>query len=108
MQNKVIFILALFFIYPTQADEVERSTMTSCAYQAGTASEIQSIRQSEGDDWSQFEQKIKEIYKDGQGRNDLLVIAETVYQQPINTLPSTVHEDIFAACVKRTQNTAAS
>jgi len=78
--------------------------MTSCEYQAGTASEIQTIRQTEGDDWSEFEQNIKKIYKDGQGRDDLLVIAQSVYQQPIDTLPIEVHDNAFIACVKRTQD----
>ena len=105
MQHKSIFILTFLFTFPViiYAAGMKRSTMTSCEYQAGTASEIQTIRQNEGDDWSEFEQNIKKIYKDGQGRDDLLVIAQSVYQQPINTLPITVHDQTFSACVKRTQ-----
>jgi len=109
MQHKTLFFLALFFTITVQAEDMlERSTMTSCAYQAGTAREIQTIRQSEGDDWSQFEQKITKIYKEGQGRQDLLVIAKVVYQQPTTTLTSVVYDNTFAACVKRTQDAATS
>lgn len=46
-----------------QAENLEHGTITSCAYQAGTAYEIQKIRQTEGDDWETFETKIKSIYK---------------------------------------------
>ncbi|PHS70206.1 MAG: hypothetical protein COB23_03585 [Methylophaga sp.] len=108
MQYKSILFLALVFSLPLHAEEMERLTITSCAYQAGTAREIQSIRQNEGDDWPQFEQKIKKIYKDGQGRQDLLVIGKTVYLQPTNTLPTVIYDNIFGRCVKRQQGTEPS
>lgn len=105
MQYKHILILALFFTSPNYAEEMERGTITACAYQAGTAREIQSIRQIEGDDWSQFEQKVKSIYKDGQGRTDLLAIAKKVYLQPTDALPTDVYDKAFTACVQRIQGT---
>lgn len=101
MQHKSILLLAVFVILPLQAQEMERSTITTCAYQAGTAREIQTIRQTEGDDWTQFEQKINKIYKGGQGRTDLLAIAKNVYLQPITDLPQVAYDNIFSACVKR-------
>lgn len=103
MQYKIIIILAFTFTFPIYAEEIERSTITACGYQAGTAREIQTIRQSEGDDWPQFEQKIKKIYKEGQGRQDLLVIAKLVYLQPTEILPTKIYENAFSACVQRIQ-----
>lgn len=108
MQYKVSFILALVFTYPSYAEEMERSTITSCAYQAGTAREIQIIRQSEGDNWSKFEQKVKKIYKEGQGRTDLLAIAKSVYRQPVKATESDVYDKVFKACVKLTEGSADS
>jgi len=108
IRYKISFILALFVTLTINAGEMERSTMTSCAYQAGTAREIQTIRQTEGDDWSQFEQKVKEIYADGQGRTDLLAIAKSVYRQPVKTNISDVYDMVFKACVKLTEGSAAS
>ncbi len=87
------------------AEDIQRQTMTSCAYQAGTASEIQQIRQQEHDDWQQFQEKVKKMYKPTQGRDDLLAIAKRVYLQPVDTAPAIVHEDMFQACVARVQNT---
>ncbi|NQZ54759.1 MAG: hypothetical protein HRT93_10985 [Piscirickettsiaceae bacterium] len=108
MQYKSSLIVALLVTSPIHAVEMERSTITSCAYQGGTAREIQTIRQSEGDDWSEFEQNIKKIYKEGQGRSDLLAIAKNVYLQPINTSPEEAYDVIFASCVKRIQGTESS
>jgi hypothetical protein len=108
MQHKIIVILALAFTAPIQAEKLERLTITSCAYQAGTAREIQTIRQSEGDDWSQFEQKILTIYGEGQGRTDLLAIAKRVYLQSFNMSPDEIHIDMFDACVKRVNGTEPS
>lgn len=87
------------------ADDLERNTITSCAYQAGTAYEIQKIRQTEGDDWATFEEKIKSIYKDTQGRKDILTIGHRVYIYPVDTPLDEVHDDIFQACVERQQGT---
>jgi len=108
MQYKISFILVLVFAYPSYAEEMDRSTITSCTYQAGTAREIQIIRQSEGDDWLQFEQKVKKIYKDGQGRTDLLAIAKSVYRQPVKATEGDVYDKVFKACVKLTEGTAGS
>jgi len=108
MQYKTSFILALLLSSPIHAEEMERGTMTTCAYQAGTAREIQSIRQKEGDDWPQFEHNIKKIYKEGQGRQDLLVIGKTVYLYPIKTLPTKVYQNAYTACVQRIQGTEPS
>jgi len=108
MRTKIGFVWLLFFTSTLNAAEMERSTMTSCAYQAGTAREIQTIRQTEGDDWGQFEQKVKEIYKDGQGRTDLLAIAKNVYRQSVKTNISKVYDIVFKECVKLTEGTADS
>ena len=108
MHHKISFILALLLSYSIHAEEIKRSTMTSCAYQAGTAREIQTIRQAEGDDWTRFEEKVKKIYKDGQGRTDLLAIGKMVYLQPTETTISDVYEKTFSACVKLTEGTADS
>ena len=108
MNNKIIVILALLLASPLHAEEMERSTITACGYQAGTAREIQTVRQNEGDVWSEFEQKVKKIYKDGQGRSDLLIIAEKVYQQPKETSATDVYGQIFEACVRRIQDTEES
>lgn len=101
MQYKILIILALNSFFPIQAEELERSTITSCAYQAGTAREIQTIRQTEGDDLTVFEQKVMEIYGDSQGRNDLIAIAKRVYLQPSKLSVDAVYSEIFNACVQR-------
>jgi len=106
MQTKMSFILALILTSPIYAAEMDRSTMTSCAYQAGTAREIQLIRQTEGDDWIKFEQKVNKIYKDGQGRTDLLAIAKMVYLQPTATSTADVYDKAFSACVELTEGSA--
>lgn len=100
-------MIALAFIFSStgHAEEIERSIITSCAYQAGTAREIQTIRQTEGDDWEQFEHKIMKIYGDSQGRSDLLAIAKRVYFQPTTTPPDEVYGDIFKACHERASGT---
>jgi len=105
MQYKTLSLLVFIISAPSYAEEMERLTMTSCAYQAGTAREIQTIRQTEGDDWSLFEQKVKTIYQDGQGRSDLLAIAKTVYLQPTRTSVDDIYQTIFKACVQRTNGT---
>ena len=100
---KSLFILTLLMTNVANAEEMERSTITSCAYQAGTAREIQTIRQNEQDSWAEFEQNVKTIYQDGQGRRDLLVIAKQVYSQPENTSTDTIYNDIFSACSERSK-----
>ena len=109
-QYKVIIQLLFysFFISSVYAEEIERSTMTSCAYQAGTAREIQIIRQKESEDWLVFEKNVKKIYQDGQGRTDLLAIAKNVYLNPISTSTQDIYKRTFDACVKLTQGTADS
>jgi len=108
MYYKISLSVVLIITLPSHAADMERSTMTSCAYQAGTAREIQTIRQTEGDDWSAFEREVNKIYKDGQGRSDLLAIAKSVYRQPIKTPLSDVYDMTFNACVKLTEGTADS
>lgn len=98
-----LLLLALVSSTANGDEELERSAITSCAYQAGTAREIQNIRQVEGDDWPQFEQKIKKIYKDTQGRYDLLAIGKIVYLEPLKRLPDAVYENTFNSCVKHIQ-----
>jgi len=109
MQHKILVVLALIVTSSSYAaDELERGTITSCAYQAGTAREIQAIRQTEGDDWAQFEQKVNTIYSESQGRADLLAIAKRVYRHPTKLSPTEVHKDMFDACVERVNGTEAS
>lgn len=100
--NALILVL---FAASIQAEPLDRHNITSCAYQAGTAYEIQNIRQQEGHDWEQFEANIKNIYKDSQGREDLLAIAERVFIQPADTPADAIHDQIFNACVQRQQGT---
>tara|TARA_R110002049_G_scaffold276106_4_gene454244 strand:+ start:2682 stop:3032 length:351 start_codon:yes stop_codon:yes gene_type:complete len=103
MKYLSLLLLALISSSASSDEELEHSAITSCAYQAGTAREIQSIRQIEGDDWSQFEEKIKHIYKDTQGRNDLLAIGKIVYLEPLKRLPDAVYEQTFHSCVRHRQ-----
>jgi hypothetical protein len=95
-------ILCLIISTPTiNAEEIEKGTITSCAYQAGTAREVQTIRQSEGDEWIAFEAKVKSMYSDTQGRTDLLTIAKNVYLKPAEQSAAEIYSFIFSACVKR-------
>lgn len=103
MKYITLLLLALVSTTVSSDEELERSAITTCAYQAGTAREIQNIRQLEGDDWSQFEQKIKKIYRDTQGRYDLLAIGKIVYLEPLKRLPDAVYEHTFNSCVKHIQ-----
>lgn len=103
MKHMILFLLVSVSSSASADEELERAAITSCAYQAGTAREIQNIRQVEGDDWSQFVQKINKIYKDTQGRNDLLAIGKIVYLEPLKRLPDAVYEQTFNNCVKRLQ-----
>jgi len=96
--------LILLFTTPVMGQELERNTITSCAYQSGAAEEIQLIRQREGDDWETFKSKVMQIYKPTQGRADLLAIAKRVYLQPPSISSEKVHADMFKACVIRTQD----
>lgn len=105
MQKFIWLTLTLIANASVYAEELERSTITTCAYQAGTAREIQTIRQTEGDDWPKFEQTVMKIYADSQGRSDLLVIAKRVYLQPTDESPDVVYSHIFNACAKRIQET---
>lgn len=105
MSYKIILIFTALLSASTQADMLERSNITSCAYQAGTAYEIQNIRQKEGHDWADFEANIKQIYNDSQGREDLLNIAEQVFIQLPETSPDLIHDQMFNACVQRQQGT---
>ena len=102
---RLLCVLLLLFASSTFAEELQRQTITSCAYQAGTAEEIQRIRQQEGDDWATFESKVNKIYKPSQGRTDLLVIAKRVYLHSVATPTDEVHADILQACVARAQGT---
>jgi hypothetical protein len=106
MYTKACLILA-GLLSTAQAAPLERNNITSCAYQAGTAYEIQHIRQKEGHDWEQFAANIHKIYADSQGRDDLLVIAERVFIQPAETEAEVIHDEIFNACVQRQQGTEA-
>ncbi|WP_438971029.1 hypothetical protein [Methylophaga sp.] len=105
MMMRLIFVGLCFFTLSIQAEPLQRGNITSCAYQAGTAVEIQKIRQQEGDNWETFEAKIKNIYQDSQGRTDLLIIAERVFIEPVTKSADEIHELIFNACIQRQQGT---
>lgn len=100
-----IVIPILLLSTSLSAQPLERGNITSCAYQAGTAYEIQRIRQLESHDWNEFEANINQIYKDSQGRTDLLVIAERVFIHPVETSRDLIHDEIFNSCVERQQGT---
>ncbi|WP_151903914.1 hypothetical protein [Methylophaga nitratireducenticrescens] len=105
MKHLFMMTIASMCIGSVQAENLEHGTITSCAYQAGTVNKSQKIRQTEGDDWETFETKIKSIYKDSQGRDDLLQIAKQVFIQPSSKSADFIHDQIFDACVKRQQGT---
>lgn len=105
--HKTACIILASLLGSAQAAPLERQNITSCAYQAGTAYEIQHIRQQQGHDWEQFAANINKIYADSQGRDDLLVIAERVFIQPVETEADVIHDEIFNACVQRQQGTEA-
>ncbi len=102
-----ILFTALFslFINVTLAADMQRGTITSCAYQAGTAYQIQKIRQAEGDNWETFESNVKKIYADSQGRDDMLVIAKRVFFYPAEKSLDFIHDEILNACIARQQGT---
>lgn len=105
MLIKNAFLLLSLSMANVSAQPLERDNITSCAYQAGTAYEIQQIRQKEGHNWEQFEANILKIYSESQGRSDLLALAERVFIQPMETKADTIHDQIFNACVQRQQGT---
>lgn len=106
MKSTLIALLsALLMQIPPVYAELQRGTITSCAYQAGTAYQIQNIRQVEGDDWERFETNIKEIYADSQGRDDMLAIAKRVFIYPADKSLDFIHNEILNACIARQQGT---
>ncbi|MDX1573214.1 MAG: hypothetical protein R3341_04255 [Methylophaga sp.] len=107
MHNTFLAILLSVFVTAPLAGEMQRGTITSCAYQAGTAYQIQNIRQTEGDDWPAFEANIKQIYSESQGREDLLVIAKRVFIYPADKSLEFIHDEILNACIARQQGTEA-
>lgn len=107
MKHQLLAVTSALFILPAHADVMERSTITSCAYQAGTAYQIQNIRQTEGDNWSEFEANIRKIYADSQGREDMLVIAKQVFIYPADKSLDFIHDAILKACIARQQGTEA-
>jgi hypothetical protein len=98
-------LVLLLCLIPHTVWSLERGNITSCAYQAGTAFEIQKIRQQQGHDWQQFETNVKAIYQDTQGRSDLLAIAKRVYFHTQETDADRIHDEIFDSCVQRQQGT---
>lgn len=105
MTNVFFAIFLSLFATAPLAAEMQRGTITSCAYQAGTAYEIQKIRQTEGDDWQTFATNINKIYADSQGRDDLLMIAEWVFIYPVDKSLEFIHDEILNACIARQQGT---
>ncbi|MDT8311639.1 MAG: hypothetical protein RQ732_09365 [Methylophaga sp.] len=98
-------VLLSLFATATSAEDIQRGTITSCAYQAGTAYQIQNIRQTEGDDWQSFEAKVSKIYADSQGRDDLLIIAKWVFIYPADKSLEFIHDEMLNACITRQQGT---
>lgn len=105
MTIRSLTLLLSLFATALQAEEMQRSTITSCAYQAGTAYEIQKIRQAEGDKWPEFEANINKIYADSQGRDDLLEIAKRVFIYPGEKSLEFIHDEILNACIARQKGT---
>lgn len=105
MANAFFALLLSFFATATFAEDIQRGTITSCAYQAGTAYQIQNIRQTEDDNWQTFVAKINKIYADSQGRDDLLIIAKSVFIYPADKSLEFIHDEILNACVARQQGT---
>lgn len=105
MKNMLFLLLPTLYILPSHAQDMKRDNITSCAYQAGTAYEVQNIRQIEGDNWQQFEDNIVAIYAKSQGRTDLLTIAKRVFLHPTDTSKEAVHDEIFNACIARQHGT---
>lgn len=105
MNQAFVCLGAVLLSLSVHAEEMQRGTITSCAYQAGTAYEIQKIRQTEGDDWQTFEANIKKIYADSQGRDDLLIIAKRVFIYPPEKSLDFIHDEILNACIARQQGT---
>ncbi|MTI63894.1 hypothetical protein [Methylophaga sp.] len=105
MLIKTAFLLLNSSMANVSAQPLDRDNITSCAYQAGTAYEIQQIRHKEGHNWEEFEANIRKIYSESQGRKDLLAIAGQVFIQPVETDADTIHDQIFDACVQRQQGT---
>ncbi|HET8807196.1 MAG TPA: hypothetical protein VFM76_02345 [Methylophaga sp.] len=105
--SNAFFVILLSLATAPLAAEMQRGTITSCAYQAGTAYEIQKIRQTEGDDWKSFEDNINKIYADSQGRDDLLLIAKQVFIYPADKSLEFIHDKILDACIARQQGTEA-
>jgi len=105
MINIVFIALTSLFITAPLAAEMQRGTITSCAYQAGTAYEIQKIRQAKGDNWETFEANVKKIYADSQGREDMLVIAKRVFFYPAEKSLDFIHDEILNGCIARQQGT---
>lgn len=103
MKSLLTILISLLFLPFSHAEDIKRDTITSCAYQAGTAYEIQSIRQTEGDTWDVFEANVKDIYADSEGRDDLLVIANWVFMYPAEKSLDFIHDDIMNACLERQQ-----
>ena len=93
-------ILLLLISFQVSAEEIDRSAMNTCSYAGGIARETQNIRQVEDDNWIVFEYKVSLMYKEGDGLNNLLVIAKTVYDYaPINSSSTDVFNNVFDACM---------
>lgn len=96
---KTLILLLLISLQVT-AEEISRSSIMTCSYAGGIARETQNIRQVENDNWAIFEYKVRLIYKEGDGLNNLLVIAKTVYDYaPVETTSSDVFNSVFDTCM---------
>ena len=101
---QTLFVLSLLFCLPAHAEQAPSITVASCEFQANTARQVQTLRLSEGDDWPEFEHNVKKLYKDGQGRADLLLVAEQVYLTPLNLSADEVYAEMLSACVELVNN----
>ena len=102
---KLLIPFLLLYNSLVQAQPLERGNINSCAYQAGTAYEIQLIRQQEAHAWDEFAANINRISNDSQGREDLLAIAERFFIHPGNTAADVIHDEILQSCVARQHGT---
>ena len=103
MKRQILIVILATLSTSLFAAEVEREAITSCAYQSGTAYEIQKIRQSQGDTWETFQSTVKHMYQDTPGRSDLLNIGKRVYFNPVSVSPEDIENQILESCLKRYQ-----
>jgi len=95
-----ILMLLLLISFQVNAAELSKEVTNTCTYAGGIARETQNIRQQELDNWVIFEYKVRLIYKEDEGLNNLLVIAKSVYDYAsINATATDVFNSVFDRCI---------